>query len=130
MARLAAIFFATGFVSATWAARIPAVKDRLGLGEPGLALAVLAIEAGAIAGLPFGAALVSRAGSRRSLALAFAIFPGALLAAVLAPGLAALAACLAVWACANSVVDVALNVQGAELERRRGRPLLSGLHAW
>ena len=32
-------------------------------------------------------------------------------------------------ALANSIVDVAINSQGVELERRSGRPLLSGLHA-
>jgi MFS family permease len=123
-----AIFFVTGLASATWAARIPAVKDRLGLTESGLAVAVLAIEAGALVGLPLGAALATRIGSRRSLALAFCVFPPALPAAVTAPSLAVLAGCLALWACANSVVDVAMNVQGVELERRRGRPLLAGLH--
>ena len=33
------------------------------------------------------------------------------------------------WASANSLIDVALNVQGVELERRCARPLLSGLHS-
>src|SRR5215217_8192720 len=107
MVRLAAIFFATGFVSATWAARIPAVKEHLALG-----VAVLAIEFGALAGLPLGAALATRLGGRRPLPAAFAVFAAALLAAVVAPTLAALAACLAAWACANSVIDVAMNVQG------------------
>jgi fucose permease len=35
---------------------------------------------------------------------------------------------LAVMALANSIVDVAMNAQGVELERRAQRPLLSGLH--
>jgi MFS family permease len=129
MFRLAAIFFATGFVSATWAARIPAVKEHLALGDGALGLAVLAIEFGALAGLPLGAALATRLGGRRPLPAAFAVFAAALLAAVVAPTLAALAACLAAWACANSVIDVAMNVQGVELERREGRPLLSRLHS-
>jgi hypothetical protein len=46
----------------------------------------------------------------------------------LTPGSFALAA-LAVMAAANSVVDVAMNAQGIELERRYRRPILSGLHA-
>ena len=32
-------------------------------------------------------------------------------------------------AAANSVVDVAMNAQGIEIERRYERPVLSGLHA-
>jgi MFS family permease len=125
----AVLFFATGFVSATWLARIPATQDRLDLSAGELALAVLAIEAGALLGLPSGAALVTRIGSRRCLRLGFAVFPAALLVAVIAPTLGWLAATLTVWAAANSVIDVAMNVQGVELERRYRRPLLSALHA-
>src|SRR5918999_38806 len=36
---------------------------------------------------------------------------------------------LAVMAAGTSVVDVAMNAQGVELERRYERPILSGLHA-
>jgi hypothetical protein len=44
-------------------------------------------------------------------------------------GLAGLTLALAVMAAATSVVDVAMNAQGIELERRYERPILSGLHA-
>jgi hypothetical protein len=52
-----------------------------------------------------------------------------LVGVALAPGLAVLALALAVMAAANSVVDVAMNAQGVELERRYRRPVLSSLHA-
>src|SRR5687767_9878260 len=75
-------FGVTGIVTATYASRIPAVQDRLGLTPAGLAVAVLAIEGGAVLGLPLGGAAVTRHGSRRSLRLAFAIYvPGVLAAA-------------------------------------------------
>jgi MFS family permease len=124
-----AVFFVTGFVVAAWATRIPAVQERLGLSAGGLAVAVLGLEAGALVGLPAGGALVARLGSRRSLRLGFAVYPTALPAVALAPGLGWLAGALAVMAAANSVVDVAMSVQGVELERRYRRPILSGLHA-
>ncbi|HYY81583.1 MAG TPA: MFS transporter [Actinomycetes bacterium] len=119
----------TGFVVAAWATRIPAVQQRLSLSPGRLAVAVLGLEGGALVGLPAGGAIVTRFGSRRSLRLGFAVCPTALLAAALAPGLGWLAAGLAVMAAANSVIDVAMNVQGIELERRYRRPILSGLHA-
>lgn len=123
------IFFLTGWVYAAWATRIPAVKQQLDLSAGELGLAIACLEAGAVAGLPAGGALVARAGSRRALWLGFALFPTALFAVALAPGLAVLALALAVMAAATSVVDVAMNAQGVELERRYGRPILSGLHA-
>jgi MFS family permease len=116
-------------VSATWAARIPAIQEELGLTAGTLALAVLGLEAGALAGLPAGGAAVARWGSRAVLRLGFGAYPLALTAVAVAPGLAALAAALAAMAFANSLVDVAINVRGVELERRAGGARLSRLHA-
>ena len=123
------LFALTGLISASWAARIPAVQDRLGLGAAELALVVVAIEGGAIAGLAAGAALTGRAGSRACLRGGFTAYALGLAAIAVAPALGALVPAVALWAAANSVVDVALNVQGVELERRTGRSLMSRLHA-
>jgi MFS family permease len=123
------IFVTVGWVYAAWATRIPGIKDDLGLSDGELGLAILGLEAGAILGLPAGGALVARIGSRRALQIGFSIYPTALFAVGLAPGLAALAGSLAAMAAATSVVDVAMNAQGIELERRYERPILSGLHA-
>jgi MFS family permease len=122
------MFFVAGWLPAAWATRIPAIKTELGLSDGRLALAILGLEAGAILGLPTGAALVARTGSRRALPVGFVAFAPALLAVGLAGTLTWLAAALAVMALANSIVDVAMNAQGVELERRAQRPLLSGLH--
>ncbi len=122
-------FCVTGAVAATYAGRVPAVQDRLLLSPGGLAVAALAIEGGALLGLPLGAALVGRWGSRRSTRVGCAVFAPGLLVGALAPTLTWLAVGLALWAVANSVVDVALNAQGFALGVRYGRPVLSGLHA-
>src|SRR5215207_8689332 len=110
-----AIFFMTGWTYAAWATRVPAVKDELGLSPGSLAVAIGGLEAGAFVGLPAGAVLAARLGSRRALRVGFWIMPAALV--------------LAAMAAATSVVDVGMNAQGVELERRYERPILSGLHA-
>jgi MFS family permease len=125
----AAMFFVAGWIPAAWATRIPAIKADLGLSSGALGLAILGLEAGAIVGLPAGGALVARLGSRRALKLGFAVFGPGLVAVALAGSLAGLAAALAAMALANSVVDVAMNSQGVELERRSDGPLLARLHA-
>jgi MFS family permease len=123
------VFFLTGLVSATWAARIPATQDRLHLSPGSLGLVVLSIEGGALLGLPAGGAMVARRGSRWSLRLAFALYPTLLIPVAVAPTLGWLAGVLVVWAAANSIIDVAMNAAGSELEQRLQRPALSRLHA-
>jgi predicted MFS family arabinose efflux permease len=122
-------FCLTGVVGATWASRIPAVQDRLDLSAGALAVVVLAVEGGALLGLPLGAALVARWGSRRVLGVALGAFVPGPVAAAVTPSLGVLVAVVLAWAAANSVLDVALNAQGTELGRRNDRPVLSGLHA-
>src|SRR3954464_14329715 len=123
------VFFLTGAVFAAWSTRLPAIKEDLGLTNGALALAILGLEAGAVAGLPAGGAIVARAGSRAALRIAFVAYPLGLVAIGFADGVVTLALALAAMAVANSVVDVAMNAQGVELERRFERPLLSGMHA-
>src|SRR5215218_8323940 len=67
MRAAATLFVLTRLVSATWAARVPAIQGQLGLSPGALGLAVLGLEGGAIAGLPAGGALVARRGSRAVL---------------------------------------------------------------
>jgi hypothetical protein len=124
-----ACFLLTGFVSASWASRVPAIKDGLGLGEAGFATALLGLEAGAVLGLQLGGLVVPRTGSRGALVASLAVFSGALLLPALAPSLPLLAAGLFAFAALNSVADVAMNAQGVAVQRFMGRPVLSGLHA-
>jgi MFS family permease len=128
-AATALVFFLTGAVFAAWSTRLPAIKEQLHLSNGALAVAILGLEAGAMAGLPAGGALVARVGSRAALRASFVAYPLGLVAISLAGSVATLALALAAMAVANSIVDVAMNAQGVELERRAGRPLLSGMHA-
>jgi MFS family permease len=122
-------FLLTGFVFATWAARIPALKADLGLTDSGLAIALVGLNAGAVAGLQLGSVLVTRFGSRRVLLAALPAFAGALLPIGFAPDLAVLTVAVAVSAGLNSVVDVAVNDQGIGVQHSYGRSLLTGMHA-
>ena len=82
---VAAIFLLNGLLFGSWAARIPAVRDRLGLsdGELGLALGFVAV--GSLLSMPLAGALASRVGSRPATRIAFALFCAAAGAAALRP---------------------------------------------
>ncbi|KIF02577.1 hypothetical protein PL81_29175, partial [Streptomyces sp. RSD-27] len=124
-----AVFFVTGAAFATWAARVPAVQDRLDLSAGELAVALVGLSGGAFLGLPLVGGLVARFGSRTVLCAGMAAYLGALASLPHVPGLSVLTAALAVFACGNTAVDVAMNTQGVLVERAYGRPVLGGFHA-
>jgi predicted MFS family arabinose efflux permease len=128
-AALALTFLLTGAVFATWAARLPALTERLEFSPGEASIALVGVEGGALVGLATAGRLVAAVGSATSLRLGFVVYPAALVATAFAPALGWLAATMAVMGTANSVIDVAMNVQGVELERRCARPLLSRLHS-
>jgi predicted MFS family arabinose efflux permease len=129
-ARLAVAFtFAVnGAVFGTWAARVPAVKDRLGLSPGVLGLALVGLALGGILAMPAAGALVARHGSRPVTRAALAACCLALPLPALAPGVPALALGLLLLGAGNGAVDVAMNAHGVVVEERYARPILSSFH--
>lgn len=128
-AAVSTVFFVTGAAFATWAARVPAVQDRLHLSDGALAVALLGLSGGAFLGLPLVGGLVARLGSRPVLCGGMAVYLSALAAVAFVPNLPLLTVVLAVLAGGNTAVDVAMNTQGVLVERGYGRPVLGGFHA-
>jgi MFS family permease len=126
---VAAIFFLNGVVFGTWAARIPAIRDRLGLSDGELGIALACIPVGAIAAMPLAGALAARVGSRRATRLAFALAAAAAAVVALAPSLPAFAALALVLGVGMGSLDVTMNLHGVTVERRYERPILAGFHA-
>jgi hypothetical protein len=122
-------FGLVGFVYFTWAARLPAIKADLGLSNGQLAVALVGLEAGALAGLQLGGVLVPRTGSRAALAVAMPALAVLLAGPGLARSLPALTAAAFVLATAVNVATVAMNAHGVAVEQRYGRPILSGMYA-
>jgi fucose permease len=125
---LALTFAGFGTVDGSWAARLPALKQRLSLDSGRLGLVIFAVAAAATALLPAAGWLSSRFGSRGPAGLGLLLVAAGLSAAAFAPGFAALAAAGVTIGAGFGVVDVAANAHGVALEQRAGRPLLSGLH--
>ena len=126
-----AAFIASGFAFASWASRIPQVRDQLGLSPADLGLVLLAIAAGSLVALPLAGIIVHRFNSRRTVA-----FMSVLLAiglAVVAVGylIGVLPVVLGLFLVgfANGAWDVAMNVQGATVERHLGRAIMPRFHA-
>ncbi|HET7475646.1 MAG TPA: MFS transporter [Dermatophilaceae bacterium] len=126
-----AAFVATGFAFASWASRIPQVRDRMGLDPSQLGLVLLAIAVGSLIALPASGWLVARFGSRA--VVAWMSRTSAVGLAVVAVGYQVgvwpVALGLFVFGFAQGAWDVAMNVQGALVEQRIGRAIMPRFHA-
>jgi MFS family permease len=122
-------FAVLGMAEGVWLARIPAVKHALGLSDGLLGVSLLAGPAGLVLVVLLAGRLVDAFGSSRLTRLsgiAVALLPIAL---GLAANMALLMIALLAFGVAVGSMDVAMNVQAVEVERRSGRPLMNSFHA-
>jgi MFS family permease len=125
-------FFVLGVATATWAARLPAIKMALNLSDARLGLALFAVPAGSVLTLPFSGRIADRFGAVRVTRIGGVAAPAALILIGLGPqtgSLAVLVVALACYGAMAGLLDVAMNACGATLELAYGRPILSSLHA-
>lgn len=130
---VALAFALNGLVTATWMSRIPAVRDQLDLAPSQVGAVLFAVAAGSLLALPTAGFVVSKIGASRTAltgavigcgGLVFAGFGAAAFqnAVVTAAGLLAFGYGIAMW-------DVAINVEGAAVERELARSIMPRFHA-
>jgi fucose permease len=128
---LALTFAVKGLAYSAMVARLPALRETLGLSTGQLGLLLLCLSAGAIAGLPIAGPVVHRVGARGSVVAGGLTVGLGLLgigAALLLGSTPVAAAGMVLVGLGNGVWDVAINVEGVDIERRTGRSLLPKLH--
>jgi len=125
-------FFVLGAATATWAARLPAIKASLHLSDGGLGLALFAVPAGSVLTLALSGRIVDAFGAARVTRIAGLLVTAALVAIGLGPAtrdLPVLIAALVWYGAVAGLLDVSMNTCGARLEVGYGRPIMSSLHA-
>lgn len=122
-------FFVLGVATATWAARLPAIKESLHLSDGRLGLALFAVPAGSVLTLALSGRIADAFGGVRVMRVAGVLTPIALVPIGLARDLPALMVTLAVYGAVAGLLDVSMNACGARLELGYDRPILSSLHA-
>lgn len=118
-----------GLADGVWLARLPAVKEHLGLSDARLGVALLAAPAGLVVVAAFADRLIDRFGSARPTAagaVAISLLP---IAFGLAGSMAALMAVLLVYGMSGGLTDVAINSQAVRVERGYRRPIINSFHA-
>jgi len=123
-------FFLLGLLYASWAARIPSIRDNLQLDPATLSLVLLCGGIGAVGSFPLAAWLNAHFGPRRTTWYAGLVLLGTLPLLGIAPNLILLMLFSAMYGAASSCFDVAINALGAVAEKQAGRSIMSLLHAW
>lgn len=129
------IFILSGLALATWVARIPGIRDDLGLGKDPAAvgLLILGMSVGAILGLTVASPLLVRFGPHRGMVAGLGIVAvGVLLigtGATLFHSIPSVAIGLILLGFGNGMVDVMMNVEATAVEREIGKTLLPLMHA-
>jgi MFS family permease len=128
-AAVTAFFAFDGFVFATWAVRIPAVKAVTGASPAELGVALLGVSGGAIATMALSGLLCRRFGAVRVL-LAGAIWLSlALLLPALARSAVALGLALVMFGIGYGCVNVAANTVAVDVVAALRRPVMPSFHA-
>lgn len=127
------VFAINGMSLATWLARLPTLRDNLMLDTLQVGLFLFGSSLGAVIGLGLSAWIVSRYGARRAI-LVFTLISltGMGLVGVVSvvwPLFAIALLAVFVFGVGFSITDVAMNVEGASVEREYGSDIMPWFHA-
>ncbi len=125
---LALLFATSGIMWGVWIARIPGISANLDLTRTQLGVVLPAFSVGALIAFPVAASVSTRLGSRSAIRV-FGVARALLFPALaLAPDAITLAIALGLAGFAHGALDISLNAQGVEIERRTTGSILSRAH--
>lgn len=127
-AAVSALFFVNGALFATWAARLPSVREHVHARTGALGLCLLGMALGALVMKPVAGRLVARLGSALPSRVGLLLNCAALPLPGAAGSVRTLAPALVLLGATMGLAEVAMNAQGLAVQRRLGRSVLSSFH--
>ena len=124
-------FVGSGLGFASWASRIPQLRDALQATPSELGVILLAVAAGAVIAMPLAGLVVNRFGPARTVAALASLLSVGLVVLALGYQVGALPAAVGLFLIGfgNGTWDVAMNVEGAAVEQAIGRTIMPRFHA-
>ncbi|MGB8818105.1 MAG: MFS transporter [Rhizobiaceae bacterium] len=127
---VAAMFAVNGFIIGSWAPQIPLMLPRHSITEFTLGLLILAFGLGAVTAMVWTGRLINHYGSR-TVTRTFAIIAAFGLAAiVLSPSIPLAAIALFLTGACGGSMDVAMNANAVEVEKRLDKAIMSASHGF
>jgi predicted MFS family arabinose efflux permease len=126
----AVVFAVHGCVTGSFAARIPWIASHVGVGVGRLGLALLMVGIGAMFAMPFSGRLAHRFALRPLVTATILAWCAGLVLPALPTSFAVLCVVLFAFGAAAGLADMAMNAEGALVEKLLGRSVMSSLHGF
>lgn len=127
------IFALSGFAAASWVSRTPAIRDALGATTAEMGIIIFGLAVGSIIGLTSASFLIAQKGGRFVMLLGLSVASIGILIVGISSSLFANSIIiflgLSVFGFGQGICDVAMNVEGTEVEKAAKKSLLTGFHA-
>ena len=125
---VAAYYFVPGVVFASWASRIPDVKQMLHLSNGQLGTVLFAIPIGQLLMMAFSGVLVSKFGSRKMILFAEVLYAFVLFCIGSSSTVFQLILSLVAFGMMANLMNIATNTQACLVEKMYGRNIMSSFH--
>jgi predicted MFS family arabinose efflux permease len=126
----AVVFAVHGSVTGSIAARLPWIASHVGLDVGHLGIALVMPGIGALIAMPFSGRLAHRYALRPFTMVTIVAWSAALVLPALPTSLIVLCAVLLVLGATAGLADMAMNAEGALVEKLLGRSVMSGFHGF
>ncbi len=125
---LSLYFFLSGLCFASWASRIPTIKEFFHLNDAQLGTILLTMPICSLIGLPFSGWLVAKFDSRKPLVIAFVIFCFSLIYIGYAQTTFALVLGICIFAFCMRVLNISMNAQSLILQKTYKKKIIGSFH--
>ncbi|MFC9252329.1 MFS transporter [Amycolatopsis thailandensis] len=126
---ISGIFLMVGIMLGSWFARVPQLRIELGLNFAELGMVLLAQTVGVLLAMQLAGHLSNHLDSRAVIRVTSLVLPWFLPLMAAMPGAITAGLGMLTWGVIAGLLDVSMNAQGVEVERRARRPVLNSLHA-
>lgn len=121
-------FFSMGIIFASWASRIPTIKEALNLTEGQLGAMLLMLPLGQLFTLPLSGKIVTRFGSAKVLTIMILYYVLVLYAVSWANSIYVLAITLFLFGIGGNMCNIAVNTQAVGIEKIYNKSIMTAFH--
>lgn len=124
-------FFCQGICFASWASRIPTIKQNLHLSEAQLGTMLLMLPIGQLITMPLSGKLVTKLGSAKVIAFTSVVYALIMLSISFSSNVYTLGLCLLLFGVAGNLGNISVNTQAIAVEKMYQKSIMTAFHgAW